>query len=92
MKLQQSQQAAATYKDILMSNPSIPISHRGPHGPHLGTHGTLSGQSGPAPLPPAPALAATVAPPPLANLGPIVSQLQALVAALAATGITINQN
>lgn len=88
MKLEQSQLAAATYRDILVSNPSAPSGLSRAHQPNHNP--AVVGQrvtSGPAPQQVVPPPVATPPLMPLIGLEPIAAQLEAIVAALAAAGI-----
>ncbi len=84
MKLEQSELAAATYRDILVSKPTMPVRHP-----------RLEGQAALATSVHAPQqeVLKSVAPAvlsPSATLGPILSQLETIMAALKAAGMINN--
>ncbi len=81
IELEQSKMAAATYRDILASNPSG-SGHVRPQGPPLAASAPV--------LPPPAHKSIHQDPPSPVNLGPIVAQLQAITAALTAAGIMNN--
>ncbi len=85
IKLQQSRMTAATYKDILMSNSQPSMSRQ------VGTLPVKPNKSVLAPpLAPPVTVAKSMAPTTTVNLGPIVSQLEAIVHALTEAGIMTN--
>ncbi len=89
MQLKQSKMAAATYKDILMSNTSAVLpTNVSPVGlPSAKLCGSVHAQPHTAHIP----VAGTL-PHATMNLGPIVSQLEAIMEALKASGIMINHS
>lgn len=93
MKLKQSQQTAATYKDILLANPPGAYGHLGPQGPFPTVpQQIIASARGPPPAAPSLAPAAHPSPPTAVNLGSVVAQLEAITKALAAAGIMKNLN
>ncbi len=92
MKLKQFQQTAATYKDILLSNPSSAFSHPRPRDPvPTVVHQLAASAHGPPPA--VPSLVPATPPPPTAvNLGSVVAQLEAITKALTTAGIMKNVN
>ncbi len=89
-RLQESKLTAATYRDILMSNPvKAPPAQMKPHGLALAASALVPPPAVPRSTP-GPAIMSPPSPP--INLGPIMAQLEAITAALAAVGIKCNLN
>lgn len=89
MELEQSKMAAATYRDMLVSNKTTPVSHTMHQGPSLAGGPAVSVLASQHAVP-KPTPQATITP--AVNLGPIVAQLEAIMAALTAAGIMNNQH